>query len=70
MIFLEVLTAKILWRVKTEEKIIKTSNQCPPFLTKASHNRGLCAKKIKKITTLKRIMTSGNIILCKKPKKR
>ena len=69
MIILAVLTAEIFRRVKTGEKIIKIANQCI-FITPAKHSRGLRGHKIKRITTVKRAMTRGNVLASTKSKNR
>ena len=60
MIILAVLTSKILWRLETDEKIIKTANQCLLFLATSKHSPDLRKHKIKRIKTVKRTMIRGN----------
>ena len=69
MIILAVHTAKIIQRVVTDEKIIKTANQCL-FLPTAKHSRDLRAHKIKRIIYVKKALTRRNILACTKPKNR
>ena len=69
MIILTVCTAKILRRVATGEKIIKTANQCFLFLPTVKHSRDLRAHKIKRITSVKKAKTRGNVSASTKPKK-
>ena len=64
MIILTVLTAKILWRMETGEKMIKIANQCLLFLPTVKHCRDLHVHKIKRTTTVKRAMTRGNVLAC------
>ena len=64
MIILAVLTSKILLGVKTGEKLIKIANQFLQFLPIAKYSLDLRVHKIKRITTLKRTMTRGNVLAC------
>ena len=64
MIILAVLTSKILLGVKTGEKLIKIANQFLHFLPIAKYSLDLRVHKIKRITTLKRTMTRGNVLAC------
>ena len=66
MIIVAVFTAKILQRVDTGKKIIKLVQiSVFFFLPTAKYNLDLRARKIKRITTLKRAMTRGNVLACK-----
>ena len=63
MIILADFTAKILRRVK-----IKIANQCLFFYQR--QGLGLRAHKSKRITTVKMVMTTDNVLACTKPKDR
>ena len=69
MFVVAVLTAKILWRVETGEKIIQIANKCLPFLPTAKYIRDLNAHKIMAMAIVKRAMTRDNVLAYTNPKK-